>query len=96
MLPIIDLQNFRHGDAETRRAIAETISEGCQSIGFIYVVNHGVPAETIDAARTAVQWFFALPDAEKRQIERPQGRLPWLHPAVSFFRGRAGASPGPL
>ncbi len=90
MLPIIDLQKFRRGDAETRRAIAETISAGCQSIGFIYVVNHGVPTATIEAARSALRQFFALSDAEKRKIERPQGRYRGYIPLSHFSEDGQG------
>ncbi|MCP5082752.1 MAG: isopenicillin N synthase family oxygenase [Alphaproteobacteria bacterium] len=90
MLPIIDLQKFRSGDPETRRAIASTISDGCQSIGFIYMVNHGIPNTTIDAAKSAMRQFFALSDAEKRKIERPSGRYRGYIPMSHFSEDSQG------
>ena len=90
MLPIIDVERFRTGGAHTRRAIADAISEGCQSIGFLYVINHGVPTATIEATRAEMRRFFALPDEEKRKVERPAGRYRGYIPLSHFSEDNRG------
>jgi isopenicillin N synthase-like dioxygenase len=37
------------------------IVSACETAGFFYVVDHGVPAESVAAIFDAARWFFALP-----------------------------------
>jgi isopenicillin N synthase-like dioxygenase len=83
-LPVIDMQGFTGGGFE---GIAREIAEACRSVGFFYVVNHGVAPELIRAAFAESQAFFAQPVAAKAAlaIERVGGNRGYsglLHEAL--------------
>lgn len=65
--------------AELRRRrqeeAADAIRRACTDVGFFYVVNHGVPQATIDAAFGAARDFFALAEADKRALDSGRSYL---------------------
>jgi isopenicillin N synthase-like dioxygenase len=65
-LPVIDLAGLASGDDLALRRIARDVGEACRTIGFFYVVNHGVAS--IPAAFEQSDRFFALPLAQKRAL----------------------------
>jgi isopenicillin N synthase-like dioxygenase len=67
-LPIIDLAGLAENDAAALKRIAAEIGRACREIGFFYIVNHGIAAETIAAAFAQSALFFALPIEAKRAI----------------------------
>ena len=90
MLPKIDIEQFRRGSSADRSAIADTIARHCETIGFLYAVNHGVAPETITAVQSAVRQFFALPTDQKLAIERPRGRYRGYIPVSHFAEDADG------
>ncbi|MET3233452.1 UNVERIFIED_ORG: isopenicillin N synthase-like dioxygenase [Burkholderia sp. 1263] len=66
-IPIIDFAGVRAGDPQALQRAAREIREACTTIGFFYIVNHGVPQATIDAAAQAARTFFAFPVETKRR-----------------------------
>ncbi len=92
-VPVIDISGFRHGRAGQRRAVAASVGEACQNIGFLVVSGHGVPAALIDEMYAVTAEFFALPAGEKERCT-PQG---WDQYAgyASIERGRLGRSEPP-
>jgi isopenicillin N synthase-like dioxygenase len=97
-LPLIDFGPFREGSEAGRREVPRAIREAAESIGFLYLVNHGISQAVTDAAFDAGRKFFALPLEAKqeikireqrgyqafRDVQRP-GFLPNLN--ESFFMG---------
>eukprot|EP00192_Tetraselmis_astigmatica_P025157 CAMPEP_0117680032 /NCGR_PEP_ID=MMETSP0804-20121206/18121_1 /TAXON_ID=1074897 /ORGANISM="Tetraselmis astigmatica, Strain CCMP880" /LENGTH=405 /DNA_ID=CAMNT_0005489473 /DNA_START=486 /DNA_END=1699 /DNA_ORIENTATION=+ len=75
-VPVLDLSLLERSD--TRTEFLELLRDTCHTVGFMYVVNHGVPLETLDGALQASQEFFALPEEEKMQIH---------HSKSAAFRG---------
>lgn len=67
-LPIIDISGLGQGDAARDADIAGQIRQACLDKGFLYVVGHGVPPQTLEDMRTAAQTFFDLPLDEKLAI----------------------------
>ena len=69
-IPIIDvgplIDNVRLPGA--RRKVAEQIRNACQSVGFFYIRNHGVPQNDRDALFVQAKRFFALPTLRKMDI----------------------------
>ena len=61
-IPLIDFAPFLHGGAAGRRAVAEEVRNACQTIGFLYLRNHGVPETSIAATLAAAHRFFNLPE----------------------------------
>ena len=93
MLPIIDFADFAGGDAATRRAIAQEIGTACESVGFLYLRNHGVEQATIDTALAAMRAFFARPEADKLTLARPPGRYRGYIPVIPFANNSNGRPP---
>ena len=91
-LPVIDLTGLASGDEAALNGIAREIGEACRSIGFFYVVNHGVPADLMRAAFAQSAAFFARPLAQKQAlaIERVGGNRGYSglrHEALDPKRG---------
>jgi len=90
MLPIIDLERFRCGDAADRGAVVRELGDACAHIGFIYVRNHGLDADLVDDAERQMRAFFALPDDVKRLCKRRHGNYRGYLPISPFSTNSAG------
>ncbi|WP_168550414.1 2-oxoglutarate and iron-dependent oxygenase domain-containing protein [Roseomonas mucosa] len=53
-IPVLDLAAYRRGDAGSLEATAGRLREICETVGFLYIVNHGVPAALIEKWRCAI------------------------------------------
>lgn len=93
MLPVIDLNKFSNASLEERRAIAQDVGTACETMGFIYVSNHGVSAEIIAATRSAMEAFFGRPIDQKMAFERPRGRYRGYIPVSDFTETADGRPP---
>jgi isopenicillin N synthase-like dioxygenase len=67
-IPVIDVAPLLSDGRENWGAVARSLLQASGEIGFFYVKNHGVPAETIAAADHAARAFFALPLEEKLAV----------------------------
>lgn len=68
-LPIIDISPLYTTDTAGHRTIAEQIDRACREWGFFYIKGHPIKAERIDELSGHAQRFFALPAAEKLEID---------------------------
>lgn len=78
-VPIIDLGPFLAGEPGARERAAAGIAEASQSLGFYFLVNHGVSQQLIDRVFAAAQQFHTLPVEEKLKVkvqDRIVGYLP--------------------
>ncbi|KAI8138891.1 hypothetical protein BJV82DRAFT_280763 [Fennellomyces sp. T-0311] len=62
-IPVIDFGNFDSNPKE----VAQKVLDACKTIGFFYIVNHGLPKEQIDHSFELAKAFFDLPSDEKRK-----------------------------
>jgi hypothetical protein len=46
-IPVVDFSNFHTGTSPTKRQIADQILGAFKTSGFVYLSNHGIPAEMI-------------------------------------------------
>src|SRR5271170_5973973 len=71
-LPVIDMRGFADGAFER---ITGEIAKACRTVGFFYVVDHGVAPDLMRAAFAEARAFFAEPVATKAAlaIERVGG-----------------------
>ena len=76
-IPIVDLSNARSSEHD-RRELAGEMGAIFHHVGFMVVVNHGISSATIDRVFSAAAEFFALPDDQKRRMDKRQSR---------YFRG---------
>ncbi len=74
MLPIVNFEPFLQGSEADRLAVAQDIAQACSEVGFLYIRNHGVPSEVIEAAKAAQRAFFARPMDEKLPYRRKTGQ----------------------
>ncbi len=79
-IPVIDLAPFFSGDEAARRAVARDIGAACEAVGFLYIVNHGVPQGLIDGVFAETRRFYAQPFAERMRtaatLEHWRGYVP--------------------
>jgi isopenicillin N synthase-like dioxygenase len=68
-IPLIDFAPFLVGDAAARQRVADEIAAACETIGFLYLKNHGVPEAKIATIFEAARFFFALPEAVRMRPE---------------------------
>jgi len=67
-LPILDLRRFAADHPEREAALAE-LRQVARSLGFFYLTGHGIPQERIDGILALSRRFFALPEADKLEIQ---------------------------
>jgi isopenicillin N synthase-like dioxygenase len=68
-IPLVDLSKFRDGTPEERKAFVKELGNAFHNIGFVGVINHGIPKRLIDDFYSASKRFFALPVEVKRKYE---------------------------
>ena len=69
MIPVVDLSQFTDGDAAERSAFVDQIGKAFHEVGFVGVVNHGIPKQLVDDFYAASKAFFALAEPVKRKYE---------------------------
>ena len=74
-VPTIDISPYLAGTESDRDDVARAVDRACRETGFFAIVGHGVPEPEIDDLRREAVDFFALPDDEKRSVERPADRI---------------------
>jgi isopenicillin N synthase-like dioxygenase len=67
-IPAISLKPFREGTEEGKKRVAAEWDRACREVGFIKIVDHGVPKEVIDMCWSATEAFFERPLEEKSAV----------------------------
>lgn len=71
-IPLLDLDNYLHGDSAQRKQFSDEIGKAFNETGFVTITNHGLSKEMIDELYTQVKALFALPDDVKSFYEIPE------------------------
>jgi isopenicillin N synthase-like dioxygenase len=66
-IPVIDIGPLMSGDADSEQDVARRIGEACRTIGFFYIVGHGVSQSVIDGIFETMMTFFQQPVHVKRE-----------------------------
>jgi isopenicillin N synthase-like dioxygenase len=69
-IPLVDFAPFLTGTAVDRQQVAQEIYTACHEVGFMYLLNSGIPDALTDRLFTATQEFFNLPEGVKQQSPR--------------------------
>ena len=69
VIPVVDLSKFVDGDASSRASFVEELGAAFHTVGFVGVVNHGIPQDLVDRFYAASKAFFALPKDIKNKYE---------------------------
>jgi isopenicillin N synthase-like dioxygenase len=76
--PVIDMAPlFERGRAVERAAVARCIEAACRDTGFFYVTGHGISGAIMKRLDDASRRFFALPLADKMEVEMARGGRAW-------------------
>ena len=67
-IPVVDFGEFLHGSSSQQREVAAQIGDACRNVGFMYLVNHGVPQSLINDVFAVSKQFFDLPLETKREV----------------------------
>jgi len=67
-LPILDIAKFNLS-SEARAEVVADLRRILHEWGFFYLAGHNVPQELVDGLLNASKRFFALPEADKLEIE---------------------------
>jgi len=81
-VPVIDLAPWRSGNEAARSAVAASVDEALQRIGFFLVTGHGVDSGLRAAVRAEARAFFGLPTETKQRYAVTVGGRGWLPPGV--------------
>lgn len=76
LIPVIDITPLRDGSDPA--SVAAALHEASQGLGFIYITGHGIPEDTIAAARAAAYSFFRAETAQKETILVSSSHRGWL------------------
>lgn len=68
-VPVIDVGPLFNGTDAAANAVAAEIRRASIEVGFFYVRGHNVSRHLMNAMLMAAKYFFALPDARKREIQ---------------------------
>ncbi|KAL5720141.1 hypothetical protein ACHQM5_012836 [Ranunculus cassubicifolius] len=63
-IPTIDLSGV---NTDKRKEITEQVSKAAREWGFFQIVNHSIPASSLDAIISAIRWFHEQPQEIKKQ-----------------------------
>ncbi len=70
-IPTVDLSAYVSGTKSEREAFVMALGKAFREVGFVAVVNHGIPKALVDDFYAASKAFFALPEEVKRKYEIP-------------------------
>ncbi|HMR86992.1 MAG TPA: 2-oxoglutarate and iron-dependent oxygenase domain-containing protein [Saprospiraceae bacterium] len=68
-IPLVDLSKFVQGTEEERIAFVNQLGDAFHRVGFVGVINHGIPQSKIDAFYDASKMFFSMPVSVKEKYE---------------------------
>jgi isopenicillin N synthase-like dioxygenase len=69
-VPIVDVEPFLSG-ASGAQAVVDAVAKACEDIGFLVIVGHGVPRETMEGITRESDNFFVRSRDFKMKIKRP-------------------------
>ncbi|MFK7810037.1 MAG: isopenicillin N synthase family dioxygenase [Saprospiraceae bacterium] len=69
VIPVVDLSKFVNGTEEERTAFVQQIGNAFHEIGFVGVINHGIPKELIEDFYSNAKAFFNMEESTKRKYE---------------------------
>ncbi|THZ31551.1 thymine dioxygenase [Aureobasidium pullulans] len=79
-IPIVNFAGWN--DEHRRRQIAQDLVIACHDVGFVYIINHGIPEAVMDEAFDWTKKLFDLPHDQKMLAPHPPG--PDVHRGYSY------------
>ncbi|MCB0517081.1 MAG: 2-oxoglutarate and iron-dependent oxygenase domain-containing protein [Chitinophagales bacterium] len=69
-IPQVDLSKFLEGNEAERKQFVKDLGSAFEDVGFVAVVNHGIPENLIARLYQEVKGFFSLPLEQKVKAEK--------------------------
>ena len=88
-LPVIDLSSA--SSPEDRKAIGKQLVTSVETIGFFYVVGHGIDPTLMKNAFDSSREFFSLTEDQKQTIAVNQAQRGWMRKGLTRLEGSASA-----
>jgi isopenicillin N synthase-like dioxygenase len=85
-IPILDLGPCLAGEPGAELRLARELRLACETVGFYFIVNHGVPQSLIDRAFAETARFHAQPLADKMTLLIDDHMIGYLPLGYSTFR----------
>jgi isopenicillin N synthase-like dioxygenase len=68
-IPVVDLAHFVDGTPAQQAEFVQQLGKAFEEVGFVSVMNHGIPDSLIADQYRLVQEFFSLSDEQKSKYE---------------------------
>ncbi len=68
-IPVVDLSKFVDGNEQERQAFVEKLGKAFHEVGFVGVINHGIPKELVDGFYSSSKEFFSMKKEVKNKYE---------------------------
>lgn len=68
-IPLVDLSKYTNGSIEDKQQFVADLGNAFHNVGFVGVINHGIPKALVDEFYADAKAFFALPVDVKRSYE---------------------------
>lgn len=78
IIPVLDLGPYLAGRPGARAALGAELGQAFTTVGFYFVVNHGVPQDLVDAAFEQVRRFHALPLEAKLALKIDEHNIGYM------------------
>lgn len=68
-IPVVDLSKYVNGDDSQKAEFVNEIGQAFHEVGFVGVINHGIPKELVDGFYAASKAFFSMPRSIKTKYK---------------------------
>ena len=69
-IPVVDLSQYTEGNEADKNKFVHALGTAYEEVGFVAVVNHGIPQTLIKKLYEQVEAFFSLTENQKKQYEK--------------------------
>jgi len=69
-IPVLDMEAYFQGKRQSKETFAGRVGDICHSVGFFYLINHGIPDTVCQSYLSMIKAFFALPESVKASIDK--------------------------
>lgn len=85
-IPVLDLGPYRAGQPGALAALGTELRQACETVGFYFIANHGVPQPLIDRVFTEVARFHAQPLEAKLALKINEHNIGYMPIKASVTR----------
>ncbi|MEL6982988.1 MAG: 2-oxoglutarate and iron-dependent oxygenase domain-containing protein [Actinomycetota bacterium] len=94
-IPVVDLATWFNGEPADRAELAAEIDSTLRRLGFLVVVNHGIPQDVIDRCRAEALRFYHLPAETKASVAVGETYRGWVGPGLESNAATYGVDTPP-